>query len=64
MDTLDKVDVRDMKECAMVAARVLLRLAQTEGRIAHHPTPDEIKSILVAQDLEKALRAQDKWPFD
>lgn len=64
MDTLDKVDERDMKECAMVAARVLLRLAQTEEPIARHPTPDEIKSILVAQDLEKALRAQDKWPFD
>lgn len=64
MDTLDKVDERDMKECAMVAARVLLRLTQNDGPIGRHRTPDEIKAILVAQDLEKALRAQGKWPFE
>jgi Zn-dependent M28 family amino/carboxypeptidase len=63
MDTLDKVSERDMKECAMVAARVLLRLAQREEPIGRHRTPDEIKAILVAQDLEQPLRAQDKWPF-
>ena len=62
MDTLDKVDDRDMRECAMVAARVLLRLADLEA-VGRHRTPDEIKEILVAQDLEAPLRAQDKWPF-
>jgi Zn-dependent M28 family amino/carboxypeptidase len=63
MDTLDKVSERDMKECAMVAARVLLRFAQEEGPIGRHRTPDEIKALLVAQELERPLRAQDKWPF-
>jgi aminopeptidase YwaD len=63
MDTLDKVDERDMKECAMVAGRALLRLAHNDGSIGRHRAPDEIKAILIAQDLEKALRAQDKWPF-
>ena len=63
MDTLDKVNERDMKECAMVAARVLLRLAHEEGAIGRRRTPDEIKAILIAQELEQPLRAQDKWPF-
>ena len=63
MDTLDKVSARDMKECAMVAARVLLRLAQEDGSIGRHRTPDEIKAILVEQELEQPLRAQNKWPF-
>jgi hypothetical protein len=63
MDTLDKVSERDMKECAMVAARVLLRLAQRDEPIGRHRMPDEIKAILAAQDLEQPLRAQDKWPF-
>lgn len=63
MDTLDKVSERDMKECAMVAARVLLRLTQEEGSIGRHRAPDEIKAILVDQELEQPLRAQNKWPF-
>ncbi len=62
-DTLDKLNERDMKECAMVAARVLLRLAQNPDSIGRHRGPEEIKAILVAQELDKALRAQDKWPF-
>jgi len=63
LDTLDKVSERDMKECAMVAARVLLRLAASADSIGRHRTPAEIKEILVAQDLEEPLRAQGKWPF-
>jgi hypothetical protein len=61
-DTLDKVNERDMKECAMVAARVLLRLAHNSDAVGRHRTPEEIKTILVAQELEHALRAQGKWP--
>jgi Zn-dependent M28 family amino/carboxypeptidase len=63
MDTLDKVNERDMKECAMVAARVLLHLATHPDSIGRHRKPEEIKEILVAQELEEALRAQGKWPF-
>lgn len=64
MDTLDKVSERDMKEHAMVAARVLLQLVQEEGPpLGCHRTPGEIKALLVAQELEQPLRAQDRWPF-
>jgi Zn-dependent M28 family amino/carboxypeptidase len=63
MDTLEKVNERDMKECAMVAARALLRLAVSPDSIGRHRAPDEIKEILIAQELEEALRAQGKWKF-
>ena len=63
MDTLDKVSERDMKECAMVAARVLLQFATSPDSIGRQRTPEEIKEILIAQELEEALRAQVKWPF-
>jgi Zn-dependent M28 family amino/carboxypeptidase len=63
MDTLDKVSERDMKECAMVAARVLLQFATSPDSIGRQRTPEEIKEILIAQELEEALRAQGKWPF-
>ena len=63
-DTLDKVDEVELRESAMVAARLLLRLADHEGAIGRKRSQDEIKEILVAQDLEKPLRAQGKWPFE
>ncbi len=63
MDTIDKVNERDMHECAMVAARVLLHSAQSERVYPRHRTPDEIKQILIAQDLKDALLAQGKWKF-
>ncbi len=63
MDTLDKVDRRDIMECAMVAGRVLLRLASAAGPIGLHRTADEIKALLIGQELEAPLRAQGKWPY-
>ncbi len=62
MDTLDKVNRRDMHECAMVGARALLRLAQCET-LPRRRTPAEIKAILISQELDEALRAQGKWKF-
>ena len=64
MDTLDKVNERDMKECAMVAARVLLHLAADADSLGRHRKPEEIKEILIAQELEEGLRAQGKWVFE
>ncbi len=63
MDTLDKVNARDLHECAMVAARVVLHLAAHPDSIGRHRTSEEIKQILIEQDLEAALRAQGKWHF-
>jgi len=63
-DTLDKVDEVELRESAMVAARLLLRLATRDGSIGRMRTPEEIRQLLLDHDLEEPLRAQGKWPFD
>jgi len=62
-DTLDKVDEVELRESAMVAARLLLRLANCPGAIGRRRSLDEIKAIMLDHDLEEPLRAQGKWPF-
>ncbi|MFH1927426.1 MAG: M28 family peptidase [Chloroflexota bacterium] len=63
-DTLDKVSEVELRESAMVAARLVLRLANHDGDIGRKRSPQEIKQILIDQGLEEPLRAQDKWPFE
>ena len=63
-DTLDKVSEVELRESAMVAARLLLRLANHPDAIGRTRSQDEIKQILFDHDLEESLRAQDKWPFE
>ena len=48
----------------MVAARLLLRLANYGESIGRQRTTDEVKQILLDHDLEGPLKAQDRWPFD
>ncbi|MFQ5855126.1 MAG: M28 family peptidase [Anaerolineae bacterium] len=62
-DTLDKVEEVDLKASAAVMARVLLRLVSYEGELGRHRSQGEIRQMLIDQDLERPLRAQDKWPF-
>ncbi|MBC8255030.1 MAG: M28 family peptidase [Ardenticatenia bacterium] len=63
-DTLDKVSEAELRESAMVAARLLLRLADHPEAIGRKRSPEALRAILLEQDLEEPLRAQDKWPFD
>jgi len=63
-DTLDKVSEVELRESAMVAARLVLHLANHDGDIGRKRSPQEIKQILIDQGLEEPLRAQDKWPFE
>lgn len=53
----------ELRESAMVAARLLLRLADHQDTIGRKRTADEIKQILLDHDLEESLKAQGKWPF-
>ncbi|MFZ5916319.1 MAG: M28 family peptidase [Chloroflexota bacterium] len=62
-DTLDKVDQVELRESAMVAARLLLRLADHSGPIGEKRSPEVIRDLLLAHELEEPLRAQDKWPY-
>ena len=62
-DTLDKVSEVELRESSMVAARLVLRLADHPDGIGRKRSAEEIERILIAHDLEEALRVQDKWPF-
>lgn len=60
-DTMDKVDPRNLQEGAMVMARLLLRLANQEERVAEHTPLDEIVKHLEETGMKKALEIQKKW---
>lgn len=62
-DTLDKVAEVDLKASAMTITRMLARLADYTGSLGSRKSRDEIKQILVDQEMEQPLRAQDNWPF-
>ena len=62
-DTLDKVVEVDLKASVMTIARMLARLANHDGSLGARKNRDELKKILVEKELERPLRAQDKWPF-
>jgi Zn-dependent M28 family amino/carboxypeptidase len=62
-DTLDKVSEVDLRESAMVAARLVLRAASHQGALGRRRTQDEVRDILIGQGLEEPLKAQGKWSF-
>lgn len=62
-DTLDKVSEVEVKAAVMTIARMLARLAEHEGSLGARRTPEQIRQILVEQNLEAALRAEGKWPW-
>ncbi len=60
-DTMDKVDHRNLQEGAMVAARLLLRVANHEGPLAAHTPLDQILVHLEKTNMKKELEIQKKW---
>ena len=60
-DTMDKVDPRNMQEGAMVLARLVLRLANQEEKIAEHTPLEEIIDRLEKKGIKKTLEIQKKW---
>jgi len=60
-DTMDKVDPRNLQEGAMVMARLLLRLANQEERIAEHTPLEDIVKHLEETGMRKTLEKEKKW---
>jgi hypothetical protein len=60
-DTMDKVDHRNLQEGAMIAARLLLRLANQEEKLAKHTPLKEILEHLEKKNMKKMLEIQKKW---
>lgn len=63
-DMMDKVDPRNLMEGSMVMARLLLRLASKEDRIAEHTPLDRIVEHLEETGMRKTLEIQKKWHPD
>jgi hypothetical protein len=62
-DMLDKVMEVDLKASVMTIARMAARLADHPGSLGVRKSRDELKKVLIEKELERPLRAQDKWPF-
>jgi len=60
-DTMDKVDHRNLQEGAMVAARLILRLANQEEKLANHTPLKTIIKHLEKKKMIKNLKIQKKW---
>jgi Zn-dependent M28 family amino/carboxypeptidase len=60
-DTMDKVDVRNLQEGAMVLARLLLKFANRTEAIAKHRPVDEVVNELEESGMKKKLEIQKKW---
>ena len=63
-DTLDKVELRTLRQTSGVVARLLLRMAvEPAGLPRGRKSPDEVKKLLIDAGLEKGLRLSGRWPF-
>jgi hypothetical protein len=58
---MDKVDPRNLQEGLMVIARLVLRLANQEEKIAEHIPLEEIIAHLEKTGVKKTLEIQKKW---
>jgi hypothetical protein len=58
---MDKVDHRNLQEGAMVATRLLLRLADQEEKLAKHTPLKKIIEHLEKNTMKKILEIQKKW---
>lgn len=63
-DTLDKLDLRILKQTAATVTRLLLRMsAHAEELPQGHRTPAEVQRVVSEAGFEKSLRATGRWPF-
>ena len=63
-DTLDKLEVRELRQAAAASSRLLLRMAACADTFPKvRRTPAEVKQMLLDAGFEKSLRFKDHWPF-
>jgi len=60
-DTMDKVDPRNLVEGAVLLARLLLRLATQDEKIAERTPLDRIVAHLEKTGMRKTLEVEKKW---
>lgn len=62
-DTLDKLDLRDLRELATALASGIVKLAESDREI-EHATVEAIRDATVEQGYEAGMRNTGSWPFD
>ncbi|WP_276300826.1 M28 family peptidase [Halorussus lipolyticus] len=62
-DTLDKLEVRDLREQAIVLTELTVRLAGDEFE-AERKDPEEIAEALEAEDQAEGMKIIGDWPYD
>jgi Iap family predicted aminopeptidase len=62
-DTLDKVDVRAIRNAAAAVARLAVRVTNDPAWPGRRRSPDETRAALQAQGVEALLRLLGAWPF-
>jgi len=61
-DTLDKLDIRNLREQAVLVAELVVELASDETAIEHRD-PEAIAEQLEDEDLAEGMRVVGDWPY-
>jgi Zn-dependent M28 family amino/carboxypeptidase len=62
-DTLDKVNMKHVKEATMVVSQLVLRAINEPERIARHMIWKEVKDKLDEYELLEVMRIEHRWPY-
>ncbi|GKZ13467.1 M28 family peptidase [Haladaptatus sp. T7] len=62
-DTLDKLEVRDLREQAILLTELAVYLASDEFEV-EHKAPEEIADALEAEDQAAGMKIIGDWPYD
>ncbi len=62
-DTLDKIEVRDLREQAVLLTELTVNLASDEFEVSHK-APEEIAEALEAEDQAEGMKIIGDWPYD
>jgi hypothetical protein len=62
-DTLDKLEVRDLREQAILLTELTVHLAADEFSVPHK-APGEIAEALEAEDKATGMKITGDWPYD
>jgi Zn-dependent M28 family amino/carboxypeptidase len=62
-DTLDKLDVRDLRDLSVALATAMVKLAEAD-RTVEHRSREEIREATIEDGHEEGMRNVGSWPFE
>jgi len=63
-DTLDKIELRELRQAAATTARILLHMGTSpEALPSERKSSEEVQEALKAAGLEEPMRVRGAWPF-